>query len=114
MIIFKLSSRFCVVKIIQGGGVAAPVGGQIFSEILPYLEVSQGDQDEIEQLEEVKVPNVEGLSIKEAEKIIKEIGLELNIENVSEELDKENTIITEQTPKEGITVNKGNKVYAKY
>ncbi len=25
----------------QGGGVAAPVGGQIFSEILPYLQVSQ-------------------------------------------------------------------------
>lgn len=25
----------------QGGGVAAPVGGQIFSEVLPYLEVNQ-------------------------------------------------------------------------
>ena len=24
----------------QGGGVAAPVGGQIFSEVLPYLEIS--------------------------------------------------------------------------
>ena len=23
----------------QGGGVAAPVGGQVFSEVLPYLEV---------------------------------------------------------------------------
>ena len=43
----------------QGGGVAAPVGGQVFSEILPYLEVSQGNQDEIEQVEQVEVPNVE-------------------------------------------------------
>ena len=25
----------------QGGGVAAPVGGQIFSEVLPYLEVQR-------------------------------------------------------------------------
>ena len=98
----------------QGGGVAAPVGGQVFSEILPYLEVSQGNQDEIEQVEQVQVPNVEGLSIKEAEKMVKEFGLELNIENDSEELDKENTIVTEQTPKEGITVNKGSKVYIKY
>ncbi len=33
----------------QGGGVAAPVGGQIFSEILPYLEVTQGNEDKIEE-----------------------------------------------------------------
>ena len=49
--------------------------------------------------------------MKDAEKAVKELGLELNIENYSEELDKENTVITEQTPKEGITVNKGSKVY---
>ena len=98
----------------QGGGVAAPVGGQIFSEILPYLEVSQGNQEEVEQVEQVQAPNIEGLSITEAEKAVKELGLELNIENDSEELDKENTIITEQTPKEGITINKGSKIYIKY
>ena len=27
----------------QGGGVAAPVGGQIFSEVLPYLEVQKSE-----------------------------------------------------------------------
>ena len=27
----------------QGGGVAAPVGGQLFSEILPYLEVQKNE-----------------------------------------------------------------------
>ena len=35
----------CGDKIHQGGGVAAPVGGQIFSEVLPYLEVTQGNED---------------------------------------------------------------------
>ena len=30
----------------QGGGVAAPVGGQIFSEVLPYLEVQKSIQEE--------------------------------------------------------------------
>ena len=102
----------------QGGGVAAPVGGQIFSEILPYLEVSQGNQDEIEVAEEVNVPNIVGLSIKEAEKILKEKDLELNIEGITEEnketLDKGNTIIKEQTPIAGIKINKGNKIFIKY
>ena len=36
----------------QGGGVAAPVGGQIFSEILPYLEVTQGNEDKVVEYSE--------------------------------------------------------------
>ena len=32
----------------QGGGVAAPLGGQIFSEILPYLEIPQTKTEETE------------------------------------------------------------------
>ena len=30
----------------QGGGVAAPVGGQIFSEILPYLKIQKSNQEQ--------------------------------------------------------------------
>ncbi len=98
----------------QGGGVAAPVGGQIFSEILPYLEVNKGNQDEVEEIEEVTVPNITGLSIQEAEKILKEFDLQISIneENI-EVLDKENMIIKEQTPTEGIVINKKNKIYVK-
>lgn len=93
------------------------MGGQIFSEVLPYLEVNQGNQEEVEVREEIDVPNVIGLSIKEAEKIVKEIGLELGLEEIAEEnketLDKENIIIKEQTPTEGIKINKGNKIFVK-
>ena len=98
----------------QGGGVAAPVGGQIFSEILPYLEVSQGNQDEINQVEQVETPDVLGKTIEEAEKIIKENGLEQIIQNETENIDKENTIIKNQIPQAGIVINKGNKVYVSY
>ena len=98
----------------QGGGVAAPVGGQVFSEILPYLEVSQGNKDEVELVEQIQVPNVEGLSIKEAEKVTKEVGLEISIQNDSEELDRENTIIKEQSPREGVSVNKGSKIFVEF
>ena len=95
----------------QGGGVAAPLGGQIFSEILPYLEVSQGNQDEVEAVEQVETPDLIGKSITEAEKIVKESGLELAIQNAEEEMDKDNIIIKTQTPQAGIVVNKGNKIY---
>ena len=98
----------------QGGGVAAPVGGQIFSEILPYLEVSQGNQEEVEQLEQVQTPDVVGKTIKEAESILRENGLNIEIENESEELDKDNTLVKEQTPKAGITVNKESRISIKY
>ena len=78
---------------------------------MPYLEVSQGNKDEVEQ---VQVPNVEGLSIKKAEKITKEVGLEISIQNDSEELDRENTIIKEQSPREGVSVNKGSKIFVEF
>ena len=80
--------------------------------------MAQGNQDEVEVREEVNVPNVTGLSIKEAEKLLSDAGLELSFEGITEEnkesLDKENTIIKEQTPTEGIKINKGNKVFVKF
>ncbi len=98
----------------QGGGVAAPVGGQVFSEILPYLEVTQGNTDEVEQIEQVQVPDITEKTISEAQKILKDNSLEMVIENDSEELDKDNIIIKEQIPKAGITVNSASKIYIKY
>lgn len=91
--------------------MAAPVGGQIFSEILPYLEVNQGNQEEIEVKNEVIVPEITGKTVKEAEKILKENNLELVINN-SEEINKEEYIVKKQTPQSGIKVYEGNKIYA--
>ena len=96
----------------QGGGVAAPVGGQIFSEVLPYLEVTKTSTEE-ETIEQVQTPDVLGKTLKEAEKILKESGLEASFGNLSEDIDKENTYIKEQTPSAGIVVNKGSKIYLK-
>ena len=102
----------------QGGGVAAPVGGQIFSEILQYLEVKQENQNEIEIKEEVEVPNIMGLSIKEAEKILSEKSLKVSIEGITDEnkgiLDKENNIVKEQTPKAGVKIKQGSNVYVDF
>ena len=98
----------------QGGGVAAPVGGQIFSEILPYLEVNQGNQEEIEVKEEVVIPNVIGKTLQEAEKILKEQGIKMEINNNVEDLDKANIIVKAQTPQPGITIYKGSNIFIDY
>lgn len=97
----------------QGGGVAAPLGGQIFNEILPYLEVEKGNVEETEEVESIPTPDLLGKTFKEAEKILKENELECIIELETEEIDKENTHIKEQTPNAGIIVNKGSKIYIK-
>lgn len=95
----------------QGGAVAAPVGGQILSEVLPYLELQKDKQEEEKIIEEVEMPEIRGMNLKEATKTLKEIGLEIetNIE-ITEEVNKEETIIKEQLPKPGIKVKKGSKI----
>ena len=99
------------VKIQQGGAVAAPVGGQILSEVLPYLELQKDKQEEGDIIEEIDVPELRGMNLKDATKTLKEIGLELetNIE-ITEEMNKEEIIINEQLPKPGIKVKKGSKI----
>lgn len=94
--------------------MAAPVGGQIFSEILPYLEVSQGNQEEVEVIEEIEAPDLLGKTIEEAQKIGKENEIELVIENANEELEQQNKIVKEQIPNAGIKIKKGSKIYIKY
>ena len=98
----------------QGGGVAAPVGGQIFSEILPYLEVNKQvlEEDEEEIIHQIQVPDIMGKTLEEAEQILKENNLEMYLEN--EEVDMENTYVKNQIPSSGITVNEQSKVVVEY
>ena len=94
----------------QGGGVAAPLAGQIFREILPYMEINQGNADEVEQVEQVVTPDIVGKSVAEAEKLLKENGLELVLES---EVEDAEALVKEQVPSAGIVVKKGSKVFAK-
>lgn len=94
----------------QGGGVAAPIGSQIFGEVLPYLQITKDGEIE-EKLGDVEVPQIEGKSIKEAESILKEKNLELTISDEQEQIDKENSIIKLQIPKANVRVNEKSKIY---
>ncbi len=108
---YKMKYKICSDKIHQGGAVAAPVGGQILGDVLPYLELTKDNQETTEQIEEVEVPEIREMNLKDAKKVLKELGLEIktNVE-ITKEMKEEEIIIKEQSPKPGIKVNKGSKI----
>ncbi len=82
----------------QGGGVAAPVAGKIFAEVLPYLEIAkEGEEEKLT----TKVPDLIGKTIQEAKKILKENNLQIKINENEENSEK---LITKQIPEKDITV----------
>ena len=87
------------------------MGGQVFSEILPYLEVNQGNTDELENREKVNVADVMGKTITEATKILKEQGFEIKINNETENMNKDEVLVKEQIPSGGIEATVGSCVY---
>ena len=93
----------------QGGGVAAPVGGQIFSEVLPYLEV-QKEENEEDMIMEIEVPNLIGLTIKEAKDKLKELDLEIEYEKGEEEVLESEITIKEQLPNTPIVLHGASTV----
>lgn len=97
----------------QGGAVAAPVGGKVLSEVLPYLELQKDNEKEEDIKKQVEVPNLEGMTIFDAKKALKELNLELQIQNEPEEYDAKQTIIKEQLPKQGISVYEQTKIIVK-
>lgn len=92
----------------QGGGVAAPIGSQVLGEVLPYLEVTKDNETEENKRKEVIVPNIVGMTISEATKVLKEVGL--GIDYGKDEIDVKETVIKEQLPKSGIKIYQDTKV----
>lgn len=92
--------------------MVAPVGGQILSEVLPYMEIEKDNSEEKAEETEIEVPEIRGKTIEEAEKTLKELQIELEINDVDiKEINKKETIIKEQLPKPGIKILNNKKVY---
>ena len=92
----------------QGGGVAAPIASQVLTDVLQYLEVQKDNQTEEDTIKEIEVPELRGMTIKEAKKKLKELGLEINVKN---ETDISENIIKEQLPKPGIKVVENSLIH---
>lgn len=89
----------------QGGGVAAPIASQILGEVLPYLEVTKNSEEEKTSMQ-VEMPDVTGITLKEAKQILTENGLKYEADT-----DNLETIITDQLPKKGIGISQGTKIF---
>ncbi len=87
--------------------MAAPIASQVLGEVLPYLEVAKKEQGE---LGTVIVPNVTGMSLSEAKKVLKENSLEYDVKSSNEEYDIKNAVISDQLPKQGIAIKTGTKI----
>lgn len=85
----------------------------MLSEVLPYLELTKDNETEEDKRSLVEVPNIEGMTVIEAIKKLKEVGLELQIQDAPENLDKKAAIVIEQLPKSSITVYEGTKIITK-
>lgn len=60
------------------------------------------------------MPDLVGLTIKDAKEKLKESNLELVYDKAEgEEIKESETIITEQLPKKGVKIREGNKVIVK-
>ena len=80
---------------------------KFFGEVLPYLEVQKQETEE-DIVENIEMPDVTGMSVSEAKKTLKEVGLEVDIGNQPEEnYEQENSekTVIDQLPKKGIQIN---------
>jgi stage V sporulation protein D (sporulation-specific penicillin-binding protein) len=89
--------------------IVAPLIGEIIENTMKYLNVEpQYDEEEKEKIESsyIQVPNLEGLTIKEASEIISNIGLKHNVTmDISED-----TVVKKQHPEPGIEILKGSMI----
>ena len=89
----------------QGGQVCGPVISQMLTEILPYMGINSDDvqtttSDSSTEKESnyITVPDIRNKTVTEAEKILKEAGFKTKISITG---DKNDTLVTDQTPKPG-------------
>lgn len=71
--------------------------------MLPYLEVAKNEEEETSI--QVEMPELVGETVQNAKQILKELGLEYEIDTVDT-----NAVIINQIPKKGIKINQGTKV----
>ena len=94
-----------------GSTTAGPIIKEVMSNTLKYLGV-EPEYTEEEKEENIKnkvsVPDVRGLTIEDATKVLEDSKLDANIDN---DVDiKEGTIIKDMFPKPGVNVNEGSLI----
>lgn len=89
-----------------GGTVAGPVMNELLSNILPYMGIEPvyTEQElELESVKTVTVPNVTGLGIDKAKKLLSD-------ESINYILEREGETVKRQLPPEGQNINSASSV----
>ncbi|MCX8130126.1 MAG: penicillin-binding transpeptidase domain-containing protein [Clostridia bacterium] len=95
----------------QGGVIAAPVAKSILEDTLEYLGVEKRytEKDKEMMTEQVFVPDIRGKSIAEARKVLSAAQFDLKFKVEGEGYNND-TVVVDQTPKPGISLNKKSVV----
>lgn len=88
-----------------GGQIAAPVVGQIVDDTLRYMEVPpRYSKEELAQQKQVSVPDVRGMTLDQAEKTIKSVGLDYRVEG-------QGKTVVDQMPVPGFNLTSNSPVF---
>ena len=85
------------------GHIVAPLANILFTDIFNYMSEEMPKDDVESIVKEVVIPEIRGLEVSEAKKILKEYNLEYNIEG-------NGSIITDVKPYPGYTVKENSKI----
>ena len=91
--------------IYYGGTIAAPVIGELFDNILPYLGIEpKYTEEEVKKnnIQNITVPNLVGMTVEEVKKLTKALGIS------SVYYSTEGNVVTEQFPLEGDVMDKNS------
>lgn len=89
----------------SGSRVAAPVAGQILTDVLSYLGIPSDTNASDTTIKTTTLPNVKNKTVAEARKIIEKAGFTCKVSG------KDDDIVTIQMPKEGTSLVKDATVF---
>ena len=87
-----------------GGNISAPVGGQIFADILPYLGYEPKYTEEEHKTLAIPVPNVVGKSLSEAKSTLLNSSLQYTVVGQGSKVTKQLPSSTQSIYKNGVVI----------
>lgn len=91
-----------------GGEVASPVAGEILRETLRYLDYKPASHSDEDSRQEIIVPEIRDLTVREARNLLQEHSLEMNLETASTLGD--DAIVIDLFPKPGTNVPSNSNI----
>ena len=93
----------------QGGQTAGPVAANILREVLPYFGIDKDDENvTTTKNTTLSVPNLTSKTISSAKQILQTYGFDSQVIISG---DESTSVVTDQMPKSGTTLERGSKVF---